>query len=33
MISSVVKNNWNLNFANMRELVLILPEAAIGGVL
>ena len=33
MISSVVKNDWNWNFANFRDLVLILPEAATGGVL
>ena len=33
MISNVVKNSWNLNFADFRELVLILPEAATGSVL
>ena len=33
MISSVVKNRWNWNFANLRLLALILSEAATGGVL
>ena len=33
MISNVVKNSWNLNFADFRELVLILPETATGSVL
>ena len=33
MISNVVKNSWNLNFADFRELVLILPEEATGSVL
>ena len=32
MILSVVKNSWNWNFANFRDLILILPEAATGGV-
>ena len=31
MISSVVKHSWN--FDNFRNLVLILPEVAIGGFL
>ena len=33
MISSLVKNSWNRNFANFRHLALILPEAATRGVL
>ena len=34
MISSLVKNSWNWNFANFKDLALILPEAATGtGVL
>ena len=33
MISSVVEIVWNWNFANLRDLVLILPEAATVGVL
>ena len=33
MISSVVKNSWNLHFADLRDLGLILPEAATGGIL
>ena len=33
MITSVIKNSWNWNFANFRDLGLILPEAATGGVL
>ena len=33
MISNVVKNSWNWNLANFRDLVLILPEAATGSVL
>ena len=33
MISSIVKNRWNWNFADFRDLALILPEVATGGVL
>ena len=34
MISSLVKKSWNWNFANFKDLALILPEAATGaGVL
>ena len=33
MVSSTVKNSWNWNFADFRDLRLILPEAATGGVL
>ena len=33
MISSVDKNDWNWNFADLRDLVLIQPDAATGGVL
>ena len=33
MISSVLKNSWDLNFTDFRVLVLILPKAATGGVL
>ena len=33
MISDVVENSWNWNFADFRDLVLILPEAATGSVL
>ena len=33
MTSSVIKNSWNLNFADFKDLVLILPEAVTGGVL
>ena len=33
MISSVVKNSWTWNFADFRDLVLILPEAATRSVL
>ena len=32
MISSVVKNSWNWNFLDFRDLGLILPEAATKGV-
>ena len=27
MISNIVKNSWNWNFADFKDLVLILPEA------
>ena len=30
---SIAKNSWNWNFANFRDVVLILPEAATGSVL
>ena len=33
MISSVVESCWNWNFADFKDFVLILPEAATGGVL
>ena len=33
MISNVVKNSWNWNLANFRDLVLILLEAATGSAL
>ena len=33
MISYVAKNSWDWNFADFRDLVLILQEAATGGVL
>ena len=33
MISDVVENSWNWNFADFRDLVLILPETATGGIL
>ena len=33
MISGVVENSWNWNFADFRDLVLILPEATTGSVL
>ena len=33
IITSAVKNSWNWNFANFRDLRLILQEAATGGVL
>ena len=33
MLSSVGKNSWNSNFADFRDLILILPDAATGGVL
>ena len=33
MVSGVVKNGWNSNFADFRDLALILAEAGTGGVL
>ena len=33
MISNVINKNWNWSFADFRDLVLILPEAATGSVL